>query len=99
MRRPGPGRFRMARRSVLAALPLLAAALVASSALASPQLTAGTGSGSPGETVNVAFTFTNDSSITGLQFDVLFDSSKVASVGTPTEGSALASTDHEVDSN
>jgi hypothetical protein len=88
----------MIRRLSPSALAL-AALLLAPAAWAVPALTIGTASGAPGAVVNVPVTFTNDSGVTALQFDVLFDSAKITAVGTPAEGTALANTDHEVDSN
>ena len=80
-------------------LALAAMSMLASSVVAAPALRVGTVSGVPGATVNVPLTFTNDSSITGIQFDIVFDAAKITAVGTPTEGTALSSTDHELDSN
>ena len=79
-------------------LPLFAM-FVATSALAAPSLTAGAVTGSPGATVNVPVSISNDSGVTALQFDVLFDAAKISAVGVPTRGAALASTDHDIDSN
>lgn len=79
-------------------LPILAL-VAASSAFAAPSLTVGAVSGAPGATVNVPVSISNDSSVSALQFDVLFDAAKISAVGVPTRGAALASTDHDLDSN
>lgn len=85
--------------TALAALILATPALLATSAWSAPALTIGTASGTPGQVVNVPVTFTNDAAVSAMQFDVVFDAAKISAVGTPTEGTALAATDHEIDSN
>lgn len=87
----------MVKRSV-GPLLFLSAAL-ALPAFAAPSLSVMDVSGPAGSTVQVPFTFNNDSNITAVGFDVLFDTAKISAVGPAVEGPALASSDHDVDSN
>lgn len=81
------------------ALLLLVLALSIAPAGAAPVLTVGAASGAPGEQVEISISLVNDSNVTAVGFDVLFDASQVAAVGAATAGPVLATTDHEVHSN
>ncbi len=86
----------MNARCLLATLVVMA---LGGPALAAPSLTVGAVSGSPGGVANVPVTLANDAQISAVQFDVLFSAAQVSAVGPPSEGAALASTNHDIESN
>jgi len=80
-------------------LALAATLLVAASAHAVSSLTVGAAQGPAGSSVNVPVSLTNGDGITAVQFDLVYSTTDITTVGTAIEGSALASTDHDADSN
>ena len=80
----------------LLGLLLLLLLLPMASAFAQPDLTVGSATGKPGDTVNTAVTFTNNGAVVGMSFDITYDSTKVTP-GKPVNGSALGS--HVLSSN
>jgi hypothetical protein len=56
-----------------------------------PALAVGSGSGAPGDVVQIPITFVSDGSVTTQQLDLLFNASQL-SAGTPTAGGALGTT-------
>lgn len=71
---------------------LMISAFAATNTLAAPSLTLGTATGSPGQTVQIPVSFTNNGSVVSLQFDVQYNATQLA-VGTPTGVTGLASSD------
>jgi hypothetical protein len=89
-----PQRFLLARPVHRVLLGCLLAIAISSAGHAQRELVVEIVAGDPGQTVFVNVTFTGDGTVTGLQFDLSFDSDFLT-VGTPASGPAL--TDHDLD--
>jgi len=76
------------KKKIIFIVLLVLSLAISNSVWAAPELNLSTVSGQSGDTVNVTASFVSDSSVTSMQFDILYDQTQLSS-GIPLPGAAL----------